>query len=1205
MYGCTFFLRNRSFLRLQLLLAILVLILSNFAGLQPTSAAEINPGLLQGDISFTNTSSDVRNYLTSNSVVPSSEPIPELWPVRLYTPQDMKKAATAFYTPSNSVVDTQTYRAASYGVSPNVPSSGANFVVEVDSIQFSDGAWYRFGSLESQSPSFHLSSTVVPVAVAPGGTILNINDCATLITLSIHFTGQPADLNALADEPVQCIIEAFVEDVPGSSRYNWQARSGMKTFAVDSLKSSQGVLMPILIRAQGNRAKLAVSCTARVKSNETGFVVIPASGLTPFGTEVSLGPFACGDQPAGPIDVGVPVERTAGKLRGLFDVSGHMELATEIEVDNDYRLRVSPSPVLPGAIPTVPWEFAGILAGQRKVKGRALIAGGNQILEFPHRDGFNTPVNIIRNSVTDIGSTFVSRPSNVTGHIVLTDPGGNTDLRGLQNAPFQGLYDNNAKSNIQAMGEYSLPETVGPLCWDRSSGLGGESYGRLVGAYNPAEKKAELDYNLLISGLSPEGGNPNGSNTCPAIWRIHGLNLAMTTETETGAAGYCSSRIRFGQNFLRTAELDISGQPRSYTLRDQTFCFGKLGIRFQVANPAIGTIYGPGLNISQADQGVVNNTFGTIYSFDYGWASGTPQSASQSGSTAFVAITLPEGLRYRIWPYLYFKRANDPSPYGTYMFLDSMALPDIGYLGCGEIVNPCISLDEEGNYSLLNITFPDYNDYCLLTNSLNLPFTINSGGIDIAKVGYLLDPANQNADLSDPSAVILCSSNCGPSPQYTVNLTNITSSAHTLRIIAIADNGCKARRDYAFSIASQPLNLQCPPDFTVTLDSGETEVAASDTRISDNLQATVTGGCGLPVTIQDDRPESFTPGETDVNFWIQGGTTLSCSTKVTVKEPKEHLVAYTVKQDGGQGLRLYKVETGQLFWERIVENPTWIEFNPDGSRIGVCQRVGENGRVDIYNVETAERLISTQTNGIPSNMAFNPQNTSLYAVVCSKLYQTYEVSLFREGNLIQANVLPQPPHMSKPEIAWSPDGNHVAVLFTRPIFTSSGQYAFKYRIHILQWKLTQSGLAPEGSIEVEKSSPVREEERELLFDKNNRLHFSSNKGISFVGSDGTIRLVAEIENDDIDMCDDHMAAVIAKGDRVGFVTNIGPGLTPQIRGRILGEDVKKLQVAITNDEKYIAVQKDNGVVIYKGDDFSLVHSFSANRPMFTTFQPTQ
>ncbi|MBM3297728.1 MAG: hypothetical protein FJY83_09035, partial [Candidatus Aminicenantes bacterium] len=910
---------------------LVVLFLAGHLGTQTA----LTPGRVVGDISFIIVTPETAGYLAANPAAPWTSTDPYTHPVRLYHVLNSSRSAASAYIPVNAAPDGQTYLAANFDINPSVGPGRRDFVLEINPLKFSNGAKYIFGSREPLSPFYRLCLNVQSLTDDPDGTRCDISECAVLLPLRLRFGGTEENKNAIDDAyPAVCRATAYVKENPGSEDLVLQAESETKQLSVDSLKTAEGVILPILMRASGSVMWIRVECEVKIKEGESGFPVNPSTGKTPLNISVQIGPFACGAPSPAALDVEIPTDRTAGMVQGLFDVSGHAETTAEVRIgDLSWYYRTTPQPIPPGSVPTVPWKFQGVPEGSREVYAWAALEGGKSILEFPHLDSYNQRVSVVRLQTEDLGATFVAKPTVVRGNVVLVDPGGLTDLDGIQTHPLSEL-SGYEKSFMLAEGVDQRASNT-PDCVNRSSGTKGRSLGRLTGAYDPAQHRADMSYELLLAGLSPRQASPEGIGACPAPWNMAGLSTSLITMTDPPHSGKCSFLLKLGQYFPLLA--DVNAEPVLFP--DQKICFGKIKLDYHV-NSSLGSIYYPYLYLRQSGVEVGPNVFGTAYSLGTGNAYGTPRLASESGPTASVTATLPEGLRYKIDPMIYFLPAGQTSGQGTYLYLDTIVLPETGFVGCGDVLSACLSLlDEQGNYSLLSIGFPSVTEYCLTGGDLILDFNVHlTDGGDVALVGYVLDPDNaETADLSDPNAVILCPSDCGPNPSYGLGLSGLSVGPHALKIIAVAANGCRAGRIYQFHVQSQPLTIQCSEDITVDLLPNETGISNDDPRIAGRLNAASSGGCGLPLTIGDDVPDHFPIGQTTVSFWIQGHEEISCKTTVTVA-PADRILSF-ICRDPATGEQVIRKRT---FRDDSLDTVTYshpqpfhFEYGRDGSRMAV------------------------------------------------------------------------------------------------------------------------------------------------------------------------------------------------------------------------------------------------------------------------------
>jgi hypothetical protein len=1173
----------------------------------------VTPGRVVGDISFTSVTPEVSGYLASNPVVNWPGIYPDYFPVRLYHVLNGFRSATALYTPVNSAPDGQTYRAASFDIHPNVGPGQHDFILEINPIIFSNGARYMFGSLEPSSSSYHLCLNVPSLTDNPNGIRCDISECAVLLPLRLRFGGTQENKNAIDNNyPAICTANAYVQEIPGSDDLAQLALSECKQFSVDSLKTAEGEILPILVRVSDLAIRIVVTCEVKIKDGETGYPVYPQSGMTPLVTAIVLEPFVCGAQPA-PIDVDIPTCRTAGSLKGLFDVSGHDETRTEIKInDLPWYYSTTAQPVPAGSLPDVPWEFEGVPEGDHEILARAILDGGNFVLEFPHRDSFNRRVEIVRQQTKDIGSTFVAKPNMVRGRLIFVDPGGLTDLKGIQTSPLADFY-NYDKSYMIAEGVNQVASTT-PECCNRSSGYNGRSKGRLIGSYDPAQNLADMNFELLLTGLSPDDGSRDGTEACPAPWNIAGLSTYMTTETAPPNTGYCYFILKFNQYFPLLAE--VNAEPIQFP--DQNICFGKIRLDFNV-DPNLGSIYFPSLSVFQDGIESAPNEFGGHYSLGSGYARGTPSNSSESGSTATVTATLPEGLRYCISPRLYFLPAGQSSGPGTFMYFETFLLPETGFLGCGEEIDVCASLmNEQGNYSLLSISYPSDTDYCLTNGNLGLDFSVNlSDGSDVAQVGYVLDPQNiETADLSDPNAVIVCPPDCGPNPNFGVSLSSLSPGPHALKIIAIAANGCSARRIYNFYVQSQPLALQCPPNFAVNLLPGENSVTKSDPRISDHLNAAWSGGCGLPVTIEDDRPDVFEMGQRTVKFWIQGHDDIICQTTVTVA-PSERIISF-ISSDTLTGEQVLRKRT---FLDDSLDSITYshpefyhFEYNRDGSRMAVIPP--EAGTVKIIDTATNVWLSIFP---VPAgyklhDIDFHPLDATTYAIVgtADSNPDQHAIFIFRAGAQLSRFDLPLfPPSLriSRPLIAWSPDGTKISASFTDP-----APAVDQYGLWVSEWNVVgdQIVLPPNGIYEMRPNLQNRELVQEMAYQDGDWRVLATNATITRSVKRAGIEQMGPIwvaQNSSIDLTPDGKAAAyISKLTlaplRVSRVYGVSPLDRDAMPNVFEGPIVSGGKgVTISSDAAFIAVATGDKILVYSFPNFTLVKEISAISPRNVEFKP--
>jgi hypothetical protein len=289
----------------------------------------LTPGLAHLELRFGNSNQAVIDYLTANPVRTRSWPPDEL-PVRLFNPGQGQPTARTDYVPGS----VPPAASATAIARPDVSPAGSSFLIEVDHLVLGSGATYRFGTSNAIAPSAHICGPVSPQEAQPAGTTCPLSECAALLELHIILedegpdpAGHP-DLAGLDRQaPVYCGAQVYVEEAAYSQVFVAQATSSA-TFDIDTLSGEGGVL-PVLARADGSRLRVNVSCQARVKDGEVGFVLVPGTGRrTPLAPAPVFRTPACDALLR--VDLPIEVERTAGVLKGLFDVNGRTETRTEV-----------------------------------------------------------------------------------------------------------------------------------------------------------------------------------------------------------------------------------------------------------------------------------------------------------------------------------------------------------------------------------------------------------------------------------------------------------------------------------------------------------------------------------------------------------------------------------------------------------------------------------------------------------------------------------------------------------------------------------------------------------------------------------------------------------------------------------------------------------------------------------------------------------
>ena len=1183
---------------------LLILVAYSVMGCASTS---LTPGKVYGNISYTSITPDITNHLNSNPAVSNPGSIPELYPVRTYSPGGLNATATAEYTQDNTLPAPLTFQAAHYEIYPNVDPAGSDLLLAINRLRFNDNATYRFGSIDPASPFATQCSGVTPVDTNPAGTQCDIDECPALLELRLQFTGATADLDAIEDQPIAsipCEVQVFSEDVPGSGDYAFQASSGAHMFTLPELRSGNA-LIDMLVRGVTTPVEIKVGCSVEIKPGETGFVVIPDTGRTPLEGNDSISSVGCG-QTVKPPAITIPVERHAGMLTGYFDVSGFDEARAQVCVDSFYSLFCTNPPLVPAtSIPTVKWQFDGILSGLHAVMARVVV-NDDIVLEFPQKNAANLPVEVVENVTTDIGATFVSQTVPLTGQLNLFDPGGNTDLAQFV-APVFTSYTTST-SYMEAEGDTGVAAVV-----DGASGIGGKAKGRLQGSYDTTQNLAQLNYNLLLNGISNTNGNLDGSEARPTPWDISSFTLRMVPT----AGGSENIKIFPATDMHYTADLDQPPAGGALVVPEQNICFGRQQVEFHI-NSAIGSITYPYLYSIAPSSFYSPTTIGMspIHAVS-GYAMGIPTSTSASAQTASVSLTLPEGFQYRTWPRLYFTAAGGSSP--TYIYLDHIFIPAEGVLGCGDDNIVCVDLqDEEGNYSQLSVNVTDSTglqtpDFCITDSNLNLHVDVNSDGNDVTRVAYVLDPVSTDTCLNGP-ATELCATGCGPDPSFPINLTSVTPGEHTLVACANGSTGCEASSSYTFNVDTQTPSIQCTPDFTVTVTEAEIPVQATDPRIASNLNSQVLGNCGVPVSIIDDRPIEFSTGTTPVTFTASGIG--NCSTNVTVQAVDRH-ISY-IEHDPVIGEDVIRTRS---FLDDTVNRIEYshtqsyhFEYSDNGTHLAVIPN--SSGAVRIIDRSTGVTTIFAVPSGYTlHDIVFDPQNITRYAIVGTETANTDQHTIFIYSGDIQLSRYDLPLfstalRISRPKIAWLPDGSKITASFTQPAPAINS-----YTLWMSEWDVVSNSLTNPDAVTQNRSA--REKPRELVYQDDDWRVLATDMTVSLGikrPANEALRPVFAAKNVDVDLPPDGTSAAFVQhldhtaGDaaRPGFAIPVNPTTVPIASyGPTYYPITYKPGIAISSDGNYVALGLDDKILIFSTPNFTLVNEIAVDRPKNIEFKPFQ
>ncbi len=1177
------------------------------------TSVTITPGKVIGNISYTDASPEILDYLNNTSVED-----PSYDTVRMYSIDEESPIAQSQHIPDNMVYDSQTYQAAHFLINPNVKMDGTDLLLTVTSLEFANNTTYKFGSINPQSPYSRLCEDIKPLEVDPEGTECHISECPSLLDLHLAIVGAQEDLDAIQDDPahpVSCSARLEIEDIPGSNTYSIQSLAGARSFTLQELLSGDAQIL-FLGRAVDSQVNINVSCKVPIAPGETGFITIPDTNLTPLNSTITLESAACGARISPPV-IELPLERSSGRLIGYFDVSGFDESPENAMVCVDdssstygfsSNFCTEPAVVPAGTVPTQKWEFEGIEAGWHSVWARAIIAGGDYWLKFPAKTGMNGLVYIPMGETVDLGGTFVSHPVTAHGRLKLYDRGGQTDLNQFESQAFTDFWSSNT-SFMAANGDRRIANAE-----NGASGEYGESRGRLIGNYDSEQNLALFNYQLLLNGLSPPNGDLNGQDAFPTQWDINFFHLLITPES--GEVQNTSISQAASLSYIA----DISQFPGEETIEvpEQHICFGKTSIELNVS-PQIGTLSSPELLVRS--EGIHNSTsIGTtqllsIYN--------TTKGAGSAGTTASVSATLPEGFQYQITPSVYFRPTGADN--STLLHLDPIFFPDAGVLGCGQDAGGCINIsDLDGSYTMLRVNItnrqagPDGATplYCLADGNLNLDIKVNSDGVEVVRVAYVLDPSSTDG-CRGSGAEVLCSSDCGQDPvEYSVDLTGIEPGEHTLVACATDVIGCQAFDKYTFNVDPRTPHISCEQEIFLHLQEEESFIPATDPRVTDTLHAEIVGNCQLPIRISDDRPNEFLAGQRPVTFTSESA--LPCTTNVIVEpDPNSRIISFVTLDSGVYELRSYEFLSDTQLASRI-DYTDWqsfhFEYNNTGTRLAIIPN--GSGLVRIFDLESDN---DSDYFPVPSgytlhDIAFDPQNPSRYAIVGTQTANTDQHAIFIYTGNVQMSRYDLPVfaaslRISQPLISWSPDGSKISISFTQPAPALN-----TYPICIAEYNIVDNTLTT-TPILISNFGTSLQQFRELVYQDENWRALATEKmiGLGTSQSDNpTLFSNFLVKNVDIDLTPDGMSAAFVEkvdlthGDvaRVGFATPFDYDSRPNVFYDSTAYAVTVTpSVAVSSDSRFAAVGLNDKVLVFAVPEFNQVAQILATRPQNLEFKP--
>ena len=1219
------------------------------AGCPLSCDLDANLGKVDGDILFTNTTADVSAYLLNHQVIAdgSSSGSVAFYPSSVVGPS----AASTQYLPENTVVGPAIFKGASYSINPPVDAVNNQFRIVANSLRFEGNRSYRFGTLipDSGLPATHACGPVPSLLDDADGIQCDVSECAQVVNVRLKLTGADADIEGLEPNlpPVACTVRAKIAETPGVFPNSVQADfSG--TFPRDDLRGA-GQVIPLLVRADGSQIAFEGACSAQPKPGEENFPINTSTGLADFGGEASpiavTCPAASGSLPE--VVIEIPVERNAGVLTGLFDLSGEDE-------DGNARVTVRPGgietydhygnadPVPASSVPTNPWRIEGVPAGDHEVRAEAFVQGGDTFVRFPITGNRNSPpVTVTPGAVTDLGSTFIARPRKATGRIVLHDPPNKTDLSDIETHLFDPIYMGFPFS-LHGVSSYVVAEGspdvgVGEGGATGASGELGFTYGRLKQTWDAGTNRVDSAYDLLLAGISPKNGATDGSDALTTAWDVTALELRLSPpDSDEGIT------IDFNKDLHYTYTPPPSGGAPPLQVPEQDICFGKIGLEMEV-DPALGTLYGPVLYAYWATVSAPTSVPGSAYTA-HGSGSGRPRDAGTADSVATVRLTLPEGIQY---PVRWGVSLKTPDGNSTRFSLQQLDMPVNGALACGQFTKACLKInDASGAYTPLSVGVSPTLPYCRPSGDFSLDVSVDSGGSDVDVVTYEVDGGATH---------YLCAP-CGPDPDglpIDVSTLGLGPGDHTISVSATGQGSCVGTLEESFRIPDMPLSLQCEPLVEVTLQGDESELPADDPRVAPHLDPQVTGdSCGLPTEVTHDPATigSFPIGDTPVTFTVtepaqlvpSGG--LSCTTTVRVASPvsppeidfiNQNVV---IGQDPTTGndvtenvLEVHSVLDNSLNLQRYSSPLAYhFEFDATGGRMAIIPNVAGTANIRIIDTATGSTLESFPA---PSgyklyDFDFDPQDTSKYAIVGSQTANLDQHAIFIYGSGSLLSRYDMPPlgssiQVSRPRVTWSPDGTKISAMYTAPVAAAN-----RHNLLVTEWDVV-SGQMTQPAVVLETQPGAADEEtvREIVYQDGDwrvgGTNFTITRAIKRPPTESIFPILLA-PNVDLDLTFDGKAAAILTGTSLtpgalGTVVAASPLDQIALPNVNQGPGLRyATSVAISSDAKYVAVatqgpailnsagdvvDHNDRVLVYSLPNFSQIKEIEAYLPRNLEFRP--
>ena len=936
--------RYRAGSAFELCFSLLSLLLLSSCG------TPIQVGELRGVIKFDPVTPSILNYLTGNPAQPGGT----VRAVNTASPATPPSTTTYSVAAGTAPPDL-----AQYLISSTVDSGGSTFSMRVDDVQFQNDARYRFGTVQ---PTF--SGALISPSVTPSSqSTFDIKECPALASVRVRLIGPVQDLDALNELPASCIALAAVKENPVGTQFEPQARSAPIITTRTALRSNEGVSIPLLFRG-GRSVAFTAACV--LTTSQPGF---PQNPSLPEGT-VSFGAAApselidspCSGEPNVQIDI--PVERAAGKLKGLIDVVGHTESLIRVALDQLPGFAILQD--VTADAPPHQWQFDAVPTGQLKVSARALLDNGNAFLRFPVLDGPDRPT-VNDQQTMDIGARFVAIPFTVQGSLSLRDPHPVSRLTNLVLNPFSSIAINPLTSYLRAEGDptyASTPQGLG------ANGREGLSFGKLNGTFDSTARRWGLNASVLLVGLSPVTGLPDGTNTLPAPWKVNSYNLQFT---EPNVFEQALNLTSISNNLMNsTANEQASLSPIDA-------CFGEFSLTLQP--PENLTAFAPKLEaLSSTLQQLTDENGAPVFygGNTTGTATAAPFTEENAASSVTVSMALPAFLRYQIRPSVSLRSQLSPASRVTLL---SQSVPPAadGMIACGQRSHICSRIDQNGaivSNLRAEVTAPEAS---CSPDSVQLGIFAESTGATLQTV---------TVTIGDQAPVQLCggATPCQNPFQSQLPLgSNVIPGEHLVTVTATDNSGCIPVVSSRFVRIVERPQLVCRAPVVVQLRTGETTVPSE--RVADSLQASWNGSCpGSPLPpISDNRPASFPLGTTTVQFSANSNTTgaQQCNTPVTVMPPDACI-------------------TFQSLPLGLLSSPTTI------GDVEVRPLQGTNARiVDFYPPNQPDGQREVQVGGIEAQLPFSARWLRLQYAKANSIPLTVD-GFDESGQLVNTWVSPSP-----------------------------------------------------------------------------------------------------------------------------------------------------------------------------------------------------